>query len=304
MIQWFAEIINLPYRNQWAFENIVDGLKVLFTGGSARGIVATCLFISEMFGMLLVGNPVSPWGQELDLTGYELIYEDEFEGDTLNLDDWYIRYPGKRKGGFNSASQISLESGNLILTGEYNEDGTYGAGWYGTSIALKEHFLRGYFEIRCKCAASDAFWSAFWLQGIKSPYNAETSKGGIESCEIDIFEAMGYNTNQHNAVTQTIHCAGVDGETEGYQSRILGFFKGNDIYNEYNTYGVEWTDEEYIFYINGVETTRSSFGDGVCINPEEVIISLCVPSAENFEGRNKDEKCEMIVDYVRIYQYA
>lgn len=304
MIQWIIETISLPFRNQWALENIVNGLKSLFTGGGARGFVATCMLITEMFGMLLAGNPVSPWGQNLDLTGYELVYEDEFETETLNLDEWYVRSPGKRNGGFNSSSQLSLKDGNLVLTGEYKEDGAYGSGWYGAFIALKKHYLRGYFEIRCKCAASDAFWSAFWLQGIKSPYNAETSKGGIESCEIDIFEAMGYNTNKHNAVTQTIHCAGVGGETEGYQSRILGFFKGEDIYNEYNTYGVEWTEKEYIFYVNGVETTRSSFGDGVCINPEEVIVSLCIPSAEKLREKDKNEKCEMLVDYVRIYQLA
>ena len=304
MIQWIAETLGLAFREQWALEGVVNGFKALVTGGGARGFIATCMMIMELFGMMLAGTGVSAWGQELDLTGYELVYEDEFDGTELNLTDWRVRGQGKSRGGFNSASQISVKDGNLILTGEYVENGTYGDGWYGVSVALNEHYLRGYYEIRCKCAASDAFWSAFWIQGLISPYKAETSKGGIESCEIDIFEAMSYKTAKHNAVTQTIHCAGVGGETEGFQSRILGFFNGNDIYTEYNTYGLEWTEDEYIFYINGVETTRSSFGDGVCRNPEEVIVSLCIPAAEELDGRDKNEKCEMIVDYVRIYQKA
>ncbi len=305
MIQWIAETLNLAFREQWALENAINGLKSLITGGGARGFVATCMMIMEMFGMILGTNAVSAWGQELDLSDYELVYVDEFEGDALNLTDWRVRGEGKSRGGFNNRSQLSVKDGNLYLTGEYVEDGAYGDGWYGVSVALNEHYLRGYFEIRCKCAASDAFWSAFWIQGLKSPYDAEISKGGLESCEIDIFEAMGYGERgRQNAVTQTIHCAGVDGETEGFQSRILGFFNGKDIYDEYNTYGLEWTEDEYIFYVNGVETTRSSFGEGVCRVEEEVIVSLCIPSADDLEGRDRNEKCEMVVDYVKIYQKA
>ena len=172
MIQWIAETLNLAFREQWALENAINGLKSLITGGGARGFIATCMMIMEMFGMLLGGNAVSAWGQELDLTGYELVYEDEFEGTELNLEEWRVRGAGKSRGGFNSDSQLAVKDGNLYLTGEYVENGEYGDGWYGVSVALREHYLRGYFEIRCKCAASDAFWSAFWIQGLISPYKA------------------------------------------------------------------------------------------------------------------------------------
>ncbi|MBR3767289.1 MAG: glycoside hydrolase family 16 protein [Clostridia bacterium] len=305
MVDFISNTLGLVFREQWALTNAVEGLKSLLTGGGARGLCATFLMIFQMFNMLLTGASVDAWGEELDLTGYELVFEDEFDGETLDMDVWRARGDGGSRGGYSSINQVSVKDGNLIMKGDYQEDGVYGTGWYGASIALREHYCRGYFEIKCKNAASDAFWSAFWIQGLKSPYIAEISKGGIESCEIDIFEAMSYNeSNRHNSVTQTIHCAGVGGETEGFQSRNLGNFNGNDIYNEYNTYGLKWTEEEYIFYVNGVETTRSSFGEGVCINPEEIIVSLCVPAAEEFAGRDTSEKCEMIVDYVRIYQLA
>ena len=56
--------------------------------------------------------------------------------------------------------------------------------------------------------------------------------------------------SSRNSVTQTIHCNGWDDDVENIDSRTLGKFKvGNDIYNEYNTYGLEWTEDEYIFYI-------------------------------------------------------
>ena len=129
---------------------------------------------------------------------------------------------------------------------------------------------------------------------------------GVGGAEIDIFEAPYYGKKtMHDSVTQTIHCAGVDGATEGYQSRMLGAFYGNDIYNEYNTYGVKWTEDEYIFYINGVETARTTFGNGTSQVEEEVRVSLEVPDASALEPLDKETyHSEFIVDYVRIYQIA
>ena len=56
---------------------------------------------------------------------------------------------------------------------------------------------------------------------------------------------------------------------------------------------------EYIFYINGVESARSSFGNGVSTIPEEVIVSLELPGSADFE---KDYSTQMVIDYVKIYQ--
>ena len=189
------------------------------------------------------------------------------------------------------------------MTGDYQTDGTYGEGWYTGMIKLRKRYCKGYFEIRCKVNEGDGFWSAFWIQA-DSPYTASVSKGGVGGAEIDIFESISVpNLFSRNSVTQTIHCAGVDGVQEGFQSRILGEFKGKNIYEEYNTYGLEWTDNEYIFYINGVETARSSFGNGVSQVDEEVIVSLEIPEIAELAGFDKDGfKTEFIVDYVKIYQ--
>ena len=86
---------------------------------------------------------------------------------------------------------------------------------------------------------------------------------------------------------------------------MLGAFYGNDIYNEYNTYGVKWTEDEYIFYINGVETARTTFGNGTSQVEEEVRVSLEVPDASALEPLDKETyHSEFIIDYVKIYQIA
>lgn len=297
-----VETLGLVYREEWALRGIFSYLGEMFSSFSIKGFFASLMAVLELCGMLLFGTPVSPRGQELDLTGYELVFCDEFEGDTLNYDVWFHRGDGVQNGGYSSASQVSLRDGNLVITGEYLEDGVYGPGWYAASVATKEWYTNGYFEIRCICSDGANFWSAFWLQA-HHPYEAEYSQGGIGGAELDIFECFS-SPGQINGdcVTTTIHCAGVDGVQEGFQSAILGDFKGKNIHEEYNTYGLEWTEEEYIFYINGVETTRSTFGNGVSREELLPIISMCVSNIEKFDGYDKNYKTELIVDYVKIYQ--
>lgn len=304
MVEWFlTEILKFAPRQLWGAQQQWFYFTEIFTSFSLKRIFASIVAIFELFGLTLFDLPTTPRGQELDLSGYEIVFEDEFDGSELNTDVWEYRSSGERRGGFNAPSQVKLENGNMIMTGEYLKDGEFGEGWYTGMIKIKERYCKGYFEIRCKVNAGSGFWSAFWIQA-DAPYTASVSKGGIGGCEIDIFESMSYdNFWGKNSVSQTIHCAGVDGVEEGFQSERLGDFYGKKIYEEYNTYGLEWTDEEYIFYVNGVETRRSSFGNSVSEVLEEVIVSLEIPDEDKLNELDKDTyHTEYTVDYVRIYQ--
>ena len=103
-----------------------------------------------------------------------------------------------------------------------------------------------------------------------------------------------------------------DGYGEGHKGDSIGKWFSNNPYEEFNTYGLEWNENEYIFYINGVETGRLSTG-GVSQNPEYLILS-CEVAGENGvanadrHGTGKmsmepGDTAEFIVDYVRVYQY-
>ncbi len=295
-----SELLGLSIREEWAIVKLFENLGNMFSSFSLKGFFAGLLAVIEFSLMLIFGFATTPRGQELDLTDYQLVFCDEFDGNELNTDVWQTRGNGPRRGGYNAASQVFVRDGNLVIAGEYLKDGTYGEGWYAGAVKLIERYKQGYFEIRCICSPGEEYWSAFWIQA-DSPYTAEISKGGIGGAEIDIFEAPSYNEfGCHNSITTTIHCAGVDGVQEGFQSANLGKFKGNDIYNEYNTYGLEWTEDEYIFYINGVETTRSSFGNGVSQVEEDVIVSLEFPDEITLD--KESFYTEFVVDYVKIYQ--
>ena len=302
--KFLRETLKMAPRQIWGVEQIGIYFKKLFSAKSAKAAIACLVAIAECFGLAVLDTPTTPRGDALDLTGYTLVFEDEFEGDTLDFDAWkYVGHGAERGGYCYSPSQTRVENGNLIMTGEYKEDGVYGPGFYGADIALINWYKQGYFEIRCKCNPGGGLWSAFWIQA-KHPYEAQYSQGGVGGAELDIFEAMDWDdTFGKNSVTQTIHCAGVGGVQEGFQSKVLGSFYANNIYDEYNTYGLEWNEDEYIFYINGVETVRSTFGDGVSQVEEQVRVSLCVPSAEELAKLDKESyKSDFVVDYVKIYQ--
>ncbi|MBR5112951.1 MAG: family 16 glycosylhydrolase [Clostridia bacterium] len=155
--------------------------------------------------------------------------------------------------------------------------------------------------MKCKCSDTADFWSAFWIQA-EHPYDHDISKGGPGGAELDIFESCdsgSTSTLRRNAVVQTVHCNGYDDNPDKLDSRILGKFRAGDIYNEYTTFGLKWTEDEYIFYINGVESARSSFGNGVSEEEEYVCVSLCMPAEITLDHGTK---AVFTVDYVKIWQ--
>ncbi|HZJ78290.1 MAG TPA: glycoside hydrolase family 16 protein [Clostridia bacterium] len=281
-----------------ALERMVAAIKSFSASGNV-GItrtIALIVIVAEMLGVALLDTPQTARGQELDLSGYNLVFEDEFEGDSLDTSKWEYRSSGSRRGGFISPSQVWIEDGNLIIRGEYLEQGEYGEGWYSGMIRTIDEYIGGYFEVKCICSKGGGFWSAFWLNSTGMA-SAELSNGGLGGAEIDIFEAPNYkNTFGKDSVALNVH---VGGYGDGLQSAGLGSYYGKNIYAEYNTYGFEWTEEEYIFYINGVEADRNSFKDGVSQVGEYIILSLCPP---NEFSEEPGFATDFIIDYVRVYQ--
>lgn len=291
-------------RQKFSVYRAIEFSQNLFKNGfSFKKLTAAVVACLEIFTAVIFDGGLTPLGEELNLDGYKLVFSDEFNGDSLNTDIWQYRGSGKRRGGFNGESQVEVKDGNLLMTAEYLENGAYGSGWYVGMISLKQKYCKGYFEIRCKINKGRDFWSAFWIQA-DHPYDHEISRGGIGGAEIDIFENLSSedsNLLKRGSVSQTVHCNGGDDDPENLDSYSLGKFKGKNIYDEYNTYGCKWTDDEYIFYINGVETSRTSWCKGVSEVPEEVIVSLEIPENISYD-KNSGYTSQFTVDYVKIWQ--
>ncbi len=293
-----------------------------------RFLVALLLFISPSLPNKL-DLPAPPSGQALDLDSrFELVWSDEFEGTSLDRTKWQTEWwVTERKGGFWHEDMVSVADGNLTITTAYFEEPLenryleqwgdvidfkdYKEGWYTACISTQDlhEFKYGYFEISCILPKSTGMWSAFWMMN-GGVVNEDGS--GKDGTEVDIFESMFYKDEAlgYGDCVQT----GIiyDGYGEANVGVGLGKYYADNPYEEYNTYGVEWNENEYIFYINGVETCRTSAG-GVSQNPEWLLVS-CEVAGENGianadrHGTGKismspGDTAEFIVDYVRVYQY-
>ena len=218
------------------------------------------------------------------------------ENKKLNVTNW-----------FDPNGSLEVKDGNLIIPMKYLEEGMggTGAGWYSAGIDTdsdsKNGFSQkyGYFEVRCILPDCPTAWAAFWLMN-DGVYEADGS--GKDGTEIDIFESDCYGDFPENAITSNLH---FDGYGDAHQK--LGatkFLLKNNPYEEFNTYGLEWNENEYIFYINGVETFRTDFG-GVSQNEEYLILSVEMKGEDGVPSERENvpaDGAQFVIDYVKVLQ--
>ena len=262
-------------------------------------------------GIVVIRYPWTPkTDNEVDLSKFTPVFKEDFEGSRLNEKIWTHYRQGARKGGYWDKDQAFLRDGCFVIRSEYKEDGQFGAGYYTDRIDTRRKYLQkyGYFECRCILPAAQGLWSSFWL----SSENINDGVPGTQGTEIDVFESPLYYRGKYglenNLVTSNLHYGGYE---LGHRYRNVTVAKADDPYHKFNTYGVEWNPDGYIFYVNRVETGRSSFG-GVSEVPEYMLLSTEIDGVDGkpFHGwsgiatKNTDElPAEFIVDYVHAYQY-
>lgn len=256
--------------------------------------------------------PCYPMGQKLDLEKFTETFSDDFDTE-LDRSVWSGHYQygnatTERKGSYWNQYIATTKDGSLIIPVVYLEDGMggKGAGWYSAGIDTDsdspDGFSQkyGYFECRCILPEGADIWSAFWLMN-DGVY--DVNGDGTDGTEIDIFESDGYSKLFKNNVSSNLHFDGYGNEHQKFGA--TRFLLKNNPYEESNTYGLEWNEDEYIFYINGVETFRTDFG-GVSQNEEYLILSVEMKGENGIPSQRENapaEAAEFIVDYVKVYQY-
>ncbi len=283
-----------------------------------KRIFASLLVALEVFIGWAFGIPVHAHGSALDRSKFtqEPVWADEFDGTQLDASKWgdHHKWGGEttvRRGGYWNLAMAELKDGCLNIRTEYLEQGLDGgpAGYYTCGIDTNGLFEQayGFFEVRCKLPAGAGHWAAFWMLN-NAMGNVDGS--GRDGAEIDIFEAPYYfkGGSYRNAVTSNIH---IDGYDEGHKSDSLGrCLVAGDPYNEFHTYGLEWSEKEYIIYVDGIQFAKSSFG-GPSRAPEYLILSVEVGGENGTPGdswagdirNNSFLPTSFLIDYVRVYQY-
>lgn len=268
--------------------------------------------------LALFDLPTYPHGKQVDMDKFELVFADEFDGEELDTSVWGtsagIGNTSVRRGGYWNTDMATVSDGMLHIATKYFPDGYKGngkPGWYTAELTTQKSFTqtKGYFEVRCILPKGCGMWSAFWLMGHGV---GKIGNGGTDGAEIDIFESPCYSEKgiKHKSVSSNIHYDGY-GEEHRQKNICTSLLYQNDPYEEFNTYALEWSDDEYIIYVNGIEAGRSDFG-GISQDEEWLLLSVEVGGdngvpAESWAGPSietaPDEVTDFIVDYVRVYQY-
>lgn len=269
-------------------------------------------FIASLFGVK--PEPANP--TDLDLSRFELVWSDEFDGDTIDGTKWEIqRKTSVKRGGYWNTDLAKVKDGELTIYAKYLENGVNAgdpAGWYSARLRTKDRYesTYGYYEVRCIVPKGYGLWSAFWMQNLESAMGEyEDSTRGSE---IDIFEAAYFGSDNPNSVQNAVHWGGYADKHKMITTGPMAL--DADIYNTYNTYGLEWNENEYIFYFNGNIVNRWGKEDlAPSQAPEFLLLTIEMNGADGVpdkgwatgtvEDNGRDFVGEFKVDYVRHYRY-
>lgn len=172
--------------------------------------------------------------------GYHLVWEDNFDGNSLDESEWFYRMDLKRSS-VQKAENVRIENGKLILA--MRKEDFLGMSYTGAGIISKRRWQHGYYEIKAKLTNAPGWHHSFWAQegtGF-STYVYD------RYMEIDVFEMESTKASNHNLWT---HRDGWSSKKRGWKSihaKDLGF----DASDGFHIYGYEYTSDGITFYVDG-----------------------------------------------------
>lgn len=248
---------------------------------------------------------------DLDSLTYELVWEDNFDGDSLNLDNWTYEIGTGSWGWGNNEIQYYTDGGNdtvadglltIELRKETDENGREKVTSTRIKTAGKADFKYGKFEMRAKLPQGKGTWPAFWMMPTKSAYGSWPASG-----EIDIMEFVGYSPYYSYNTVHNKSFNGGNGMQKGSPTKVDGLSE------EFHTFCLEWLPDKMIFYTDGVESFTydpHEYADTVTSDQwpydQEFYMILNFAWGGNWGGaQGVDESClpqKYQIDYVRVYQ--
>ncbi len=257
--------------------------------------------------------PVCPLGADWKLV--ETV-SDEFDGkklDTAKFWDFNPTFHGRKPAYFDRRN-VAVRKGVLELWARVQkpdkvtmENKVRGYDKYTTStLKSKQRIRYGYFETRAK-AMKASVSAAFWLYDPLDGPAKYTS--GDFSEEIDIFEVFGrpakkandsiYFATVHRMETPYVEAIVRSKQTpmknKSFQTKVAF-----DFTEDFHVYGLLWTPEELVWYIDGKEVFRRE--NDYFKRPLHVMLDTEIMEAWVGLPDAKDLPGKMEVDYVRVWQ--
>lgn len=292
----------------------------------------------ESIGFALAGPPPGDW---------KLILNENFDGDSLDPNRWtpgytFVDIINNELQGY-VPENIRVSDGVCTITVEhrdcYNTDRTgrkgilqkFAAGAFTSFDKFTATY--GYFEARVRMphARGAGIWPAFWLlpdRGREYPFDlrrANTTKDFGRGVEIDIFEFMPWWRQADGSFPLHVGCiwsykrkTKEDQAPRGYGSYALSNngwgpaeLNFREVDTHFHTYGVYWSPERLIWYVDSKPVFRVKDPERVPDVPHYFLFNVAV--SLNGWGKSPDKKHptleqiiedmpnSMEIDYFRAY---
>ncbi len=273
---------------------------------SSESILRSSSSITEVSSSSI---PESSSSHEWDLPGWNLIWQDEFNGEgKVDSTKWGYQVYGpdpddaEEVGGKQNYTDrlenVIVKDGHLTISALKEVDGDFDYTSGRIMSYWKASFSEGKLVARAKLAGGRGSWSAIWMVGNKVFDDAV----GWPACgEIDVLEYVGHKPN---VVQASAH-------SENYNFKIdtqqAGYKEVENAETEYHTYSIEWFEDSIDFFVDGEKyLTAVPQGDEKEWPFNErhfIIMNLAVGGWGAEQGIDSDAfPMSMEVDYVRVYK--
>lgn len=249
--------------------------------------------------------------------GYQLIWEDQFDGTAINTNNWTVGslrdqatgdlVPGAHGdhllntgyAGYITAEDCYLENGALVLRNQKRSyAGTSPGGTYqytsGWVMSMhKVFFNKGYVEMRAQFPTGEKVWPALWL----------IAEDLVWGPEWDMFEYFGYRSDVGYDV-MGMHLARGEWPSITWHSSWIRDYNLNYGNETWHTYGFEWKENEANWYIDGqlVHTlVKRAPMSSTWPNENMYIVLNNGLKTDSPEGSTVFPNY-VVIDYIQVYQ--
>jgi beta-glucanase (GH16 family) len=254
---------------------------------SFRTVIVLTLLAAGGFASVLAAGPA-------DLPGWTLTFDDEFDGNSLDLTKWNPKDPWGRERNQElqayTTNAFTVADGILRIRAEKPEAQVFYAGklreYTSGMMNTYEKFSQQYgrFEIRCRVPKGKGMWPAFWL--LPDPLSWPP--------EIDVLEILGHEPDK---IYMTVHWQDAGGKLLHHGTPWVG----PDFSADFHTYAVEWSPQRIVWFVDGVERFRSE--KYIPNKKMYMLVNLAVggdwPKSPNAKTKFP---ADLDVKYVRVYQ--
>lgn len=236
--------------------------------------------------------------------GYRLVWQDDFDGDTLGPDWSALSAP--RLDAVATPDAVEVKGGVLTLTTYTDDSGRHHTGFIGTQGMFEVTY--GYFEARIRFNDSPGGWCAFWIDSeTNGDPMGDPGKAGVE---IDVVEHRATDQNGWTALrdmsAMNLNWDRIASSRQNVQ-KVVSLPGNAPIQGEWRVFAVLWSETGYTFYIDDLPVWTT---DAAVSHRSEYLQLTCEVADASWAGyvppggygSRASSTTRMEVDWVRVWQ--